>query len=155
LQRRPVELQVLSGCEVAVSFVVGARNMCQHAHLPGRQRAIGNGDAQHVGVELEIDAVHQPEWLELRLRDLAGKPPFNLIAELGDAGLHEGMVEFVVAVHPDDPQTRVTARFSACLPISGWMVGPAARMRSRRRSGRMAPSTTSTSTSSASTTSLR
>ena len=63
------------------------------------QRAVGNGDAQHVGVQLQIDAVHQPQRPELVLGDLAGQPALDLVAELGDAGIDEIVVEFVVAVH--------------------------------------------------------
>lgn len=33
--------------------------MGEHTHLARAQRAIGNGDAQHVGMQLQIDAVHQ------------------------------------------------------------------------------------------------
>ena len=71
LQRRPVELEVLARGEVAVAAVVFARDEGQHAQLRRVERAIGNGDAQHVGVELQIDAVHQPQRLELVLGQLA------------------------------------------------------------------------------------
>ena len=45
---------------MAVALVVFARDVGQHAQLPRRKRAVGNGDAQHVGVKLEIESVHQP-----------------------------------------------------------------------------------------------
>jgi cyanate lyase len=47
--------------------------MGELAHLPAVERAIGDGDAQHVGVKLQIDAVHQPQGLERILGDLAGQ----------------------------------------------------------------------------------
>ena len=50
----------------------------------GFERAVGDGDPQHVGVELQIDAVHQPERLELVLGQLAGDAPLDLVAELRD-----------------------------------------------------------------------
>ena len=71
----PVELDVLPGGEMAVAAVVAARDMRQHAHLLRRQRAVGDGDPQHVGVQLQIDAVHQPQRLELVLGQFAGQPP--------------------------------------------------------------------------------
>jgi hypothetical protein len=47
--------------------------MGELAHLPAVERAIGDGDAQHVGVKLQVDAVHQPQRLELVLGDLADR----------------------------------------------------------------------------------
>ncbi len=99
LQLRPVELQVLSRGEVAVALVVFARDMRQHPHLPRVQRAVGHGDAEHVGVELQVDAVLQAERLELVLVQLAGEAARDLVAELRDALADKGMIEFVVAVH--------------------------------------------------------
>ena len=49
-QRRPVVLDVLARGEMAVALVVFARDMAEHAQLPGVQRAVGNGDAQHISV---------------------------------------------------------------------------------------------------------
>ncbi len=48
----PVKLDVLARREMAEAAVVAARDMRQHAQLRRRQGAVGNGDAQHVGVEL-------------------------------------------------------------------------------------------------------
>ena len=99
LQLDPVELDVLARGEMAVALVVAARDVRQLAHLPRRQRAVGNGDAQHVGVELQIEAVHQPQRLELVLGQLAGEAAVHLVAELRDALVDEGLVVVVVAVH--------------------------------------------------------
>ena len=74
-QRRPVELDVLARREMAVALVVFAGDVAEHAQLLAVQRAVRHGDAQHVGVQLQVDAVHQPQRPELVLGDLAGKPP--------------------------------------------------------------------------------
>ena len=79
--------------------IVAPRHMRQHAHLRGRQRAVGNGDAQHVGVQLQINAVHQPQRPEFVFGQFAGQPARDLIAELGDALGHQRPIEFVVKVH--------------------------------------------------------
>ena len=67
----PVELQVLARGEVAGAAVVGARDVGELAQLARGQRAVGDGDAQHVGVQLQIDAVHEAQRLELVLGQLA------------------------------------------------------------------------------------
>ena len=53
---------------MAVAAVVVARDVRQLAQLLRVQRAVGDGDAQHVGVQLQVDAVHQPQRPELRPR---------------------------------------------------------------------------------------
>jgi hypothetical protein len=85
--------------KVAVALVVGLGDVGQLAQLPRGQRAIGDGDPQHVGVQLQIEAVHQPDRLELVLGDLAGQPALNLLAELRGAVGHEFLVDRVVPVH--------------------------------------------------------
>ena len=67
LELDPVELDVLPRGEMAVAAVILLGDLGELAHLPRRQRAIGNGDAQHIGVELQIEAVHQPQRPELVL----------------------------------------------------------------------------------------
>ena len=124
-QGRPVELDVLARGEVTVALVVGARDVSEHAKLARRQRAVRNRDPEHVGMKLQVDAVHQPQRLELVLRDLAGKATIDLIPELGDASLDEGVVELVVAVH------RSFLRQRAARPD-----GPACRHRSGRSARR-------------------
>ena len=95
----PVELQVLARGEVAGAAVVDARDVGELAHLARGQRAVGDGDAQHVGVQLQIDAVHEPQRLELVLGQLARQAPADLVAELRHALAHELRIELVVAVH--------------------------------------------------------
>ncbi len=95
----PVELNVLSRGEMAVAAVIAPRHVGELAQLIGGKRAVGNGDPQHVGVQLQIDAVHQPQRLELILVELAGEPARDLTAELSDALRQQGPVEVVVEVH--------------------------------------------------------
>ena len=98
LEPDPVELQVLPRREVAVAAVVLARDVGQLAQLAGRQRAVGDGDPQHVGVELQIEPVGEPERLELLFRQFAGEPPTDLIAELLDPLGDQRAVIVVVVV---------------------------------------------------------
>lgn len=83
---------------MAVAAVVPAPDLRQLAQLGGRHHAIGHGDAQHVGVKLEIEAVHQPDRLELLLRQLAGQPALDLFAELLDALGDELPVDLVIVI---------------------------------------------------------
>jgi len=99
LQLDPVELQVGARGEMAIALVVDARDMGQLAQLGRGERAVGDGDPQHVGVQLQIEAVHQPDRLELVLGDLAGQPAVHLLAELRRAVGDEFLVDGVVAVH--------------------------------------------------------
>ena len=95
----PVELDVLPRGEMAVTAVVSARHVREHAHLVGGQRAVGNRDPQHIGVQLQIDPVHEAQRLELVFRQLAGQTAADLVAEFAHAFLDERAVEVVVDVH--------------------------------------------------------
>src|SRR5690606_843961 len=77
--------------------------MSQHLELGAVEGAVGDGDAKHVGVQLEIDAVHQPERLELVLGDFAREATLDLIAKLRNTCFYETLVELVIAVHADLP----------------------------------------------------
>ena len=99
LELDPVKLDVLPRGEMAVAAIVAARDMRQHAQLRRRQRAVRDGDPQHVGVQLQIDAVHQPQRLELVLGQFAGQPARHLVAEFRDALGDQRPVEIVVDVH--------------------------------------------------------
>ena len=99
LELDPVELDVLPRGEMPVVAVVAAADMGEHAQLVGRQRPVGNRDPRHVGVELQIDAVHQPQRLELVLGELAGQAAADLVAEFRDALVDEGPIEIVVEIH--------------------------------------------------------
>ena len=99
LELDPVELDVLPRGEMAVVAVVAPRHVREHAHLVGGERAVGNGDPQHIGVQLQIDAVHQAQRLELVFRQLAGQAAADLVAEFAHALVDERAVEVVVDVH--------------------------------------------------------
>jgi len=59
LELRPVELHVLARREVSDATVVTARDFGQLAQLACRQHAVGDGNAQHGTVALDIEAVLQ------------------------------------------------------------------------------------------------
>ena len=103
LERRPVELDVLSGCEMTVAAVISARDLGELAHLARVEHAIGHGDAQHVGVKLQVEAVHQPMRAELLLGQFAAEAARHLIAELLDPRRDEGGVEIVIMIHGRSP----------------------------------------------------
>ncbi len=98
LELDPVELQVLARGEMPVAAVVLAGDVGELAQLAGRQRAIGNGDPQHVGVELQVEPVGQPQRLELLLGELAHQAAAHLVAELLDALGDQRAVVVIVAV---------------------------------------------------------
>ena len=113
LQRRPIELDVLPGGEMPVAAVVLARDLGELAHLTRAQRAVGHGDAQHVGMELEIEAIHQPVRAKLLFGEFAGEAPGDLVAELLDPRGDEGRVEIIIMIHgrpPSQPSGRRAAR---------------------------------------------
>ena len=95
----PVELEVLPRGEMAVAPVVDARHMGELAELVRRKRAVRDRDPQHIGVELQVHPVHQPQRLELVLGQLARKPARDLSAEFRRPLRDEGAVKLVVDVH--------------------------------------------------------
>ncbi len=91
-QLDPVILDVLACGEMAVAAIVLARDMAQHPHLAAVERAIGHRDAQHIGVQLKIEAVHQPQRLELILGHRARQATAHLIAKFLDTGIDDALV---------------------------------------------------------------
>ena len=102
-QLHPVELQILPRGEMAVAAVEAPADHGELAQLAGREHAIGNGDAQHIGVQLQIESVAQPKRTELVLGQLAGEPALDLLAKLRHTLMHESVVELVIAVHRTNP----------------------------------------------------
>ncbi len=98
-QRDPIELDVLARRPVAIALVIVARDAGELAQLARIELAIGNGHAQHVCVQLEIDPVLQAQRLELVFQKLAGKPALHLATELVHTIAHDLRVEFVISVH--------------------------------------------------------
>ena len=64
-QLKPIELQILTGREVAIATVVFARDVRKHAHLRRRHQAIGHGDTQHISMNLHIKSVLQSQRTKL------------------------------------------------------------------------------------------
>jgi hypothetical protein len=133
-QLDPVVLDVLAGGEMSITAVIFVSDIAQHTHLCSIQSAIGDRDAQHIGVELEVEPVHQPQRLELILRQMAFDPAADLIAEFLDAGIDHRLVKLVIFIHQI---TQFPASGSAGLRVrSGRTVGPSARTRSLMWPGR-------------------
>src|SRR5882762_5262938 len=99
LEFRPVQLQILARAEVAVTAVVLARDLREFSQLLRRQQAVGDGDAQHRRVTLDVEAVPEAQRAELVIGELAREKAPGLVAELGDALVDELLVDFVVKVH--------------------------------------------------------
>ena len=79
--------------------------MRQNPHLAGIQRAVGNSDAQHVGVKLQIDPVHQAQGLELLLGERTGEARADLLAKLRHAFGNQRPVNLVITIHrPSAPR---------------------------------------------------
>ena len=113
LQRRPVVLDVLPGGEMPIAAIVLARDLGELAHLARVQRAVGDRDPQHVGMELQIEPVHEAMRAELLLGQFAGQPAGDLVAELLDPRGDEGRVEIIIMIHgrpPSRPSARRAAR---------------------------------------------
>ena len=99
LQRDPVELDVLARREVAETLVIVTRNLGEAAQLDRRELAIGNRNAQHVGMQLQVHTVLQAQRLELVLGQRAGQAPRDLAAELSHPLRHQTGVKLIIPVH--------------------------------------------------------
>src|SRR5882724_12147242 len=84
---------------MAEALVVTPRDEGELAELLRGKNAIRDGDPQHVGMELQIEAVLQAQRPELVLGQLAGETTRHLTAELFHALGNESGVKFVVAIH--------------------------------------------------------
>ncbi len=103
LERRPMELEILARGEMAVAAVVIARELGELAHLARVEDAIRNRDPQHVGVQLQIDAIHQAMGAELLLGKFPAEAPRHLVTELFDPRRDESGVEIVIMIHDRTP----------------------------------------------------
>ena len=95
----PIELQVLARGEMAKAPVIGARDVGELVQLARGQGAIRDGDAEHVGMQLQIDAILEAQRLEFVLGQFAAQAAADLIAKLGHALAHKLGIKFVVTVH--------------------------------------------------------
>src|SRR5512138_1034176 len=102
LERRPIELDVLTRREMAVAFIEFARDACKHAQLPSGQQTVRHRDAQHRRVPLNIEAVAQSQRAKIVLRELPGEETLRLIAKLRNSLVNEPLIDLVVNVHPAD-----------------------------------------------------
>jgi hypothetical protein len=50
-------------------------------------------------MQLQIQAVHQAQWLELVFRNLTRDAPVYLIAKFGNARIDNRLVEMVIFIH--------------------------------------------------------
>jgi hypothetical protein len=99
LELYPVVLDVLPRREVAEASVVDTRYMGEFSHLTRGQRPIRDVDAQHIGMQLQVEPVHQAQRLELILVELAGQTAANLSPELPNALGYQLVIEFVIPIH--------------------------------------------------------
>ena len=99
---RPVELQVRARSEVPIAAVVLLRNIAELAQLARAEQAVGDRDAQHGRMALDIEAVAQADGLELIFRQLARQEAARLVPEFGYALVYESLVELIVLVHALD-----------------------------------------------------
>ncbi len=99
LYRNPVELRVLARGEVQEAAVELAADARQLAQLAAGQFAVGDRDAQHRRVALDVPAVLQAQRTEFVVAQLAGEVALQLIAELCSTGVYKLAVEFGVLVH--------------------------------------------------------
>jgi len=108
-ERDPVELQVVARGEMAVAAalprragvaqVVLAGDARQHAKLARGDFAIGDRDAQHGRVALDVPAVLHAQRAQFVVAQLAVAVPAQLVAELRGAGAYELAIEVGVAIH--------------------------------------------------------
>ena len=150
LERWPVELDILPGGEMPVAAVVNPRDLGELAHLARIEDAIGHGDPQHIGVQLQVEAVHQPMRTELLLGQFAAEAPRHLVAELFELAprrrrrRNRHSDTWSVSVATLGPARG--AKPDACLPRSRLFVGPAALIASRKALGTKWPLRSSTVT---------
>ena len=85
--------------DLSDAAIVAPRDMRQRPQLLRRQRSVGNRHTEHIGVQLQINAVLQPQHLEFVLGEFAGQPALHLVAKLRDAFVDERAVEFVICIH--------------------------------------------------------
>ena len=95
----PVELDVLTGGKVAIAPVIGARDMGELAQLLGRQSAVRHCNPEHIGMQLQIEPVHQPQRPELVFAQFARQAARNLVGKLRGATGYESRVKFVISIH--------------------------------------------------------
>ena len=84
---------------VHTSVAFGYGDARQLAQLAAVQHPVRHGDAQHRRMALDVPAVLQAQRAEVVVRELTGQMAFELVAELGRAGVDELSVEIGIGVH--------------------------------------------------------
>ncbi len=95
----PVVLDILTGTDVAVAFIVMTGDMGQLAQLRGVHHAVGHVDTQHRRQALYIQAVLQAQGQELFGFQVTGEEAFGLVAKLGDTLAQNAVVVLIVDIH--------------------------------------------------------
>ena len=103
LKLGPVILDVLAGGEMAVTFVPLFGQQGELAHLRGIQRAIRDRHAQHIGMQLQVEPVHQAQRFEFVFGQIACDAAFDLGAKLGVPLRQKGGVKFGILIHLHGP----------------------------------------------------
>ena len=98
-QTGPIELDVLSRCEMAVAPIPTVSDVCQHAHLITRERSVGNRDPQHVGMKLQINPIHESERFELILCQGTRQTTIQLLSKLLYTIAYKSPIKLRVCVH--------------------------------------------------------
>ena len=99
LQRQPVDLEVVPGGEVPVAPAIGGGGLGQGTQLSAGDQTIGDGDAQHGTVTLDIQAILQAQGAQVIGAQLTGQVTLELVAQLGHPPLDQLLVVCVVLVH--------------------------------------------------------
>ena len=98
-QLHPVELDVGARREVPIPPVEPPGDIRQGPHLDGVERSVRDGHPEHVGVKLQVQAVHEPQRLELVLGQLARQASAHLVPELSGTVGQNRAIDGVVAIH--------------------------------------------------------
>ena len=84
---------------MADAAVVAARDFGELAQLPGGELAVGDGDAQHRAMALDVEAVLQAQRTQFVVGKRSGEMALDLAAILRDALVYHPLVDAVVAIH--------------------------------------------------------
>jgi hypothetical protein len=93
----------------------------QGAQLARGEDAVGNGDAQHGRVLLDVQAVLQAQHAEIVFAQLSIEEAARLVGELRHALVYQALVDGVVQVHGDC--RRVMVRREEPITLTAGLVG--------------------------------
>ena len=85
LQLDPVELDILAGREMPVAAIVLARDIGKAcASAPDDKQTVRHGDAQHIRMDLHVQAVLQAQRAEFVFGQFIRQAAAHLVAKLRD-----------------------------------------------------------------------